>query len=115
MNDTLRGDLIKLSREINADPELAYKEERAVGRITALLEKNGHQVERNLGGLPTAFRARVGPPGPAVALLPAYDAPPDGGHGRGHNPLSMTIVGAFVTAAPRAHELATGTQRVGPP
>ena len=48
MNDSLRNDLIRLSREINADPELAYKEERAVGRITALLQKHGHEVERNL-------------------------------------------------------------------
>ncbi|HKC90956.1 MAG TPA: hypothetical protein VKE23_06480, partial [Candidatus Limnocylindria bacterium] len=85
MNDPFRDDLIRLSREINADPELAYEEHRAVGRITALLEKHGHKVERNLGGLPTAFRARVGPPGPAVALLAEYDALPDVGHGCGHN------------------------------
>ncbi|TMG33710.1 MAG: M20 family metallopeptidase [Chloroflexi bacterium] len=115
MNDALRGDLIKLSREINADPELAYKEERAVGRITALLEKNGHQVERNLGGLATAFRARVGPPGPAVALLAEYDALPDVGHGCGHNLISMTIVGAFLTAAARAKDLETGIELVGTP
>src|SRR5438046_1206454 len=115
MNDALRGDLIKLSREINADPELAYKEERAVGRITALLEQNGHQVERHLGGLATAFRARVGPPGPAVALLAEYDALPDVGHGCGHNLISMTIVGAFLTAAASAKDLETGIELVGTP
>src|SRR5216117_2416194 len=110
MNDTLRGDLIKLSREINADPELAYKEERAVGRITALLEKNGHQVERNLGGLTTAFRARVGPPGPAVALLAEYDALPEIGHACGHNLIAMSNVGAFLLAAQRAKELEVGIE-----
>src|SRR3989442_14092143 len=115
MNDTLRGDLIKLSREINADPELAYKEERAVGRITALLQKHGHQVERNLGGLETAFRARIGPPGPAVALLAEYDALPDVGHGCGHNLISMTIVGAFLAAAAGAKDLETGIELVGTP
>jgi amidohydrolase len=115
MNDALRGDLIKLSREINADPELAYNEQRAVGRITALLEKHGHEVERNLGGLPTAFRARVGPPGPAVALLAEYDALPDVGHGCGHNLISMTIVGAFLTAAAKAKDLQTGIELVGTP
>src|SRR2546430_17245090 len=102
MNDALRGDLIKLSREINADPELAYKEERAVGRITALLEKNGHQVERNLGGLATAFRARGGPPGPPVGLLPGDDALPVVGHGSGDNPNSWSTVGGFPPAAPPA-------------
>jgi len=115
MNDGLRGDLITLSREINADPELAYKEERAVGRITALLEKHGYEVERNLGGLPTAFRARVGPPGPAVALLAEYDALPDVGHGCGHNLISMTTVGAFLTAAAQARDLQTGIELVGTP
>ena len=115
MNDELRGDLIKLSREINADPELAYKEERAVGRIKALLQKHGHQVEGNLGGLPTAFRARVGPPGPAVALLAEYDALPDVGHGCGHNLISMTIVGAFLTAAAAAKDPQIGIELVGTP
>src|SRR5947199_10555831 len=115
MNDALRGDLIKLSREINADPELAYKEERAVGRITALLEKNGHQVERNLGGVETAFRARVGPPGPAVALLAEYDALPEIGHACGHNLIAMSNVGAFLLAAEHAKDLGVGIALVGTP
>jgi amidohydrolase len=115
MNDRFRDDLIKLSREINADPELAYEEHRAVGRITALLEKHGHRVERNLGGLATAFRARVGPPGPAVALLAEYDALPDVGHGCGHNLISMTIVGAFLSAAAELRDLEVGIELIGTP
>ena len=115
MKDGFRDDLIKLSREINADPELAYEEHRAVGRITALLEKHGHTVERNLGGLATAFRSRVGPRGPAVALLAEYDALPDVGHGCGHNLISMTIVGAFLSAAARAKDLQVGIELVGTP
>jgi amidohydrolase len=115
MSDAFREDLIKLSREINADPELAYQEHRAVGRLTALLEKHGHRVERDLGGLATAFRARVGPPGPAVALLAEYDALPDVGHGCGHNLISMTIVGAFLNAAAKAKDLQVGIELVGTP
>jgi len=115
MKDEFRDDLIKLSREINADPELAYEEHRAVGRIVVLLEKHGHKVERNLGGLATAFRSRVGPPGPAVALLAEYDALPDVGHGCGHNLISMTIVGAFLRAAATAKDLQVGIELVGTP
>ena len=115
MNDAFREDLVSLSREINADPELAYAEHRAVGRIAALLEKHGHKVERDLGGLATAFRARVGPPGPAVALLAEYDALPDVGHGCGHNLISMTIVGAFLSAAANAKDLEVGIELVGTP
>jgi amidohydrolase len=115
MKDAFGEDLITLSREINADPELAYEEHRAVGRISALLEKHGHRVERNLGGLATAFRARVGPSGPAVALLAEYDALPDVGHGCGHNLISMTIVGAFLAAASQAKDLQVGIEIVGTP
>ena len=110
-----RDDLVRLSREINADPELAYEEHRAVGRIAALLEKHGHRVERDLGGLATAFRARVGPPGPAVAILAEYDALPDVGHGCGHNLISMTTVGAFLAAAAEARELQVGIELIGTP
>jgi len=113
--DRFRDDLVRLSREINADPELAYEEHRAVARIAALLSKHGHRVERDLGGLPTAFRARVGPSGPAVALLAEYDALPDVGHGCGHNLISMTIVGAFLTAAAQAKELQIGIELIGTP
>ncbi len=115
MKDALREDLITLSREINADPELAYEEHRAVGRIASLLEKHGHTVERNLGGLATAFRARVGPPGPAVALLAEYDALPEVGHGCGHNLISMTIVGAFLKVAADEKDLQVGIELVGTP
>jgi amidohydrolase len=110
-----RDDLLQLSREINADPELAYQEHRAVARIVTVLEKHGHRVEPNLGGLATAFRARVGPPGPAVALLAEYDALPDVGHGCGHNLISMTIVGAFLAAAAGARDLQVGVELIGTP
>ena len=113
--ERFRDDLVRLSREINADPELAYEEHRAVARIAALLAKHGHPVERDLGGLATAFRARVGPSGPAVALLAEYDALPDVGHGCGHNLISMTIVGAFLTAASQAKDLQVGIELIGTP
>jgi amidohydrolase len=113
--DAYRDELVRLSREINADPELAYEEHRAVARISALLSKHGHTVETGLGGLPTAFRARIGPAGPAVALLAEYDALPDVGHGCGHNLISMTIVGAFLTAAAQAKDLQVGIELIGTP
>src|SRR5438128_477081 len=87
----------------------------AVTRIAALLEKHGHRVERDLGGLATAFRARVGPPGPAVAILAEYDALPDVGHGCGHNLISMTTVGAFLAAAAEAGALQVGIELIGTP
>jgi amidohydrolase len=111
----LKDDLLSLSREIHADPELAYKERNAADRICALLRRHGHTVERPLGGLETAFRARVGPPGPAVAMLAEYDALPGIGHACGHNLIAMTNVGAFLVAARQADRLGIGIELVGTP
>lgn len=111
----LETELIALSREIHADPEIAYEERRAAERIAALLERHGHKVERPLGGLDTAFRARVGPAGPSVALLAEYDALPGIGHACGHNLIAMTNVGAFLLAAQEAKVLEVGIELIGTP
>ena len=62
MDESLKADLVALSREIHATPELAYQEFKAVASIERLLNKYGHTVERPYGGLETAFRSRIGPP-----------------------------------------------------
>ena len=61
MDESLRADLVALSRAIHDEPELAYQEHKAVANISALLQKYGHAVERPYGGLETAFRSRIGP------------------------------------------------------
>lgn len=113
--DDLWRELIALSSEIHADPELAYKEERAAARIRALLERHGHQVETGTGGLSTAFRARVGPEGPSVALLAEYDALKGVGHGCGHNLIAITNVGAFLLAASQKSNLDAPIELIGTP
>jgi amidohydrolase len=111
----LRDDLIVLSRAIHGAPELAYQERQAVANIAALLKRHGHDVELRLGGLETAFRARVGPKGPAVALLAEYDALPEIGHACGHNLIAMSNVGAFLLAAQEAKQLQVGVELIGTP
>lgn len=113
--DELRSELLALSRQIHGDPELAYKEERAAAHITALLERHGHRVERGVGGLATAFRARVGPAGRSVALLAEYDALAGVGHGCGHNLIAMSNVGAFILAASDPSGLTAPLELIGTP
>ena len=84
-------------------------------RIAALLERHGHAVERNCGGIETAFRVRIGPKGKAVALLAEYDALPEVGHGCGHNLIAMSTVGAFLRAAEEADGLDIGIELIGTP
>ncbi len=114
LSSPLADQLVQLSREIHADPELAYQERRAAARIAALLEKHGHAVQMGIGGLETAFRARVGPPGPSVALLAEYDALAGVGHGCGHNLIAMTNVGAFLHAAAEK-DLSMAIELIGTP
>jgi amidohydrolase len=111
----LRDDLIVLSRAIHSAPELAYQERQAVASIATLLGRHGHEVELRLGGLETAFRARVGPKGKSVALLAEYDALPEIGHACGHNLIAMSNVGAFLLAAQRAKDLQVGVELIGTP
>jgi amidohydrolase len=113
--EALRGELVALSRAIHGTPELAYRERAAVKNIAALLQGHGHEVEQKLGGVETAFRARVGPAGAAVALLAEYDALPEIGHACGHNLIAMSNVGAFLLAAERAKDLKVGVELVGTP
>jgi amidohydrolase len=103
--DRLADELEKVSLLIHANPELAFKEERAAGWLSALLEKHGARVERGVGGLPTAFRATIpgSGPGPTIAILAEYDALPGIGHACGHN-----IIGASGTGAGAALSVALG-------
>src|SRR2546422_11249007 len=112
--DDVRRDLLALSKEIHSDPELAYHEEHAAAAIRGLLERRGHTVEMGIGGLATAFRARVGPPGPSVALLAEYDALKGVGHGCGHNLIAMTNVGAFLHVAAET-DLGMAIELIGTP
>ena len=72
--DRLADDLEKISLQIHGHPELCFKEEKASGWLSDLLEKQGARVERGVGGLPTAFRATIegATPGPTVAIMAEY-------------------------------------------
>jgi len=114
LSASLADELVQLSRDIHADPELAYQERRAAARIASLIERHGVSVQMGIGGLATAFRARVGPPGPSVALLAEYDALAGVGHGCGHNLIAMTNVGAFLRVASET-DLGMAVELIGTP
>jgi amidohydrolase len=92
--DRNRADLVALSLKIHRNPELGFQEKKASGWLTAHLQKNGFDVEKGVGGLPTAFKAKYGNGHPAIALLAEYDALPGIGHACGHNIIAVSAVGA---------------------
>ena len=93
-------DLIQLSANLHANPELRFEEVKAAAWITELVASHDIAVERGLGGMPTSLRARAGTAGgPRVAILAEYDALPEIGHACGHNLIAAGAVGAFLAAA----------------
>jgi amidohydrolase len=117
--DGLADELEALSHTIHANPELAFKEEKAHAWLTEFLAKHGAEVERGVGGLPTAFRATIPGrgPGPTIAILAEYDALPTIGHACGHNVIATagTGAGAAVAAALGTLPYAGRVQVIGTP
>jgi amidohydrolase len=102
-----RAALLDLSHRIHAHPEIRFEEVQAAAWLTEALEARGFAVERGVGGLPTAFRARLAGrgTGPTVAVLCEYDALPGLGHACGHNVIATMGAGAGFALAPLMAEL----------
>ena len=98
------GVLLEASHQIHEHPELNYEERFAHDLLADLLEGEGLAVERGAFGLDTAFVARAGGSGPAIAVLCEYDALPGIGHACGHNIIATAGLGAGLAAASLAEE-----------
>lgn len=94
--ETFQTELTAMSDCIFDLAEPSFEEFRSAGLLEDYLERNGFQVERGLGNLPTAFRAvwENGTGGPAIGLLCEYDALKGMGHGCGHHLQGPAITGA---------------------
>lgn len=93
--DAAADELIGISRDIHARPELAFEEHYASERLTGAMVDHGMSVTLGVYGLETAFEAEFGSgDGPCVALLAEYDALPGIGHACGHNLIATAALGA---------------------
>ena len=112
-----RDELLGLAHRIHAHPEVRFEEVRAAAWLTESLDARGFAVERGVGGLPTAFRARLEGrgSGPTVAVLCEYDALPGLGHACGHNVIATMGAGAGFALAPLMGELAGTLLVIGTP
>jgi amidohydrolase len=110
-----RDELVALSHRIHAHPELGFEEERACAWLCELLDGAGLEVERGVGGLPTAFAARAGTGPPRVVVCAEYDALPGVGHACGHNVIAAMAAGAGIALAAVADEAGLGVTVLGTP
>jgi len=114
--DRRADDLIRVSREIHAHPELCYEERFAHDVLTAAITDAGLPVTAHAYGLDTAFVSVVGSgDGPLVAVLCEYDALPGIGHACGHNIIAAAGLGAGLAAATVAVALGGRVMILGTP
>jgi amidohydrolase len=113
--ETYASDLVALSHDIHAHPELLFEERHAAAAVAALLARHGHTAEVGCYGLETAVRVRAGDGRPRVAILAEYDALPGIGHACGHNVICATAVGAFLAVADVAGDLDGSVELIGTP
>ncbi|WP_092964937.1 amidohydrolase [Agromyces sp. CF514] len=64
----------RLSDEIWDDPQLRWQEYGSMAKQIEAAEEHGFRIEREAGGIPTAFFAEKGEGGPVIAFLGEYDA-----------------------------------------
>ncbi len=109
--DSRKDELFKVADEVWDASEVGFREHKSSSVQADYLEANGFAVERQAGGIPTAFVAQWGSGGPRVGFLGEYDALAGGisqeisyerqprvaggpGHGCGHNLLGTAAMGA---------------------
>jgi amidohydrolase len=113
--DRRAAELVDVSHQIHARPELGYEETFAHDLLTAVLEDAGLAVTRSARGVDTAFEAAAGDQGPTIAVICEYDALPGIGHACGHNIIAAAGLGAGLAAAALARELGGRVRVVGTP
>jgi amidohydrolase len=114
--DRLGPQLIEISHEIHANPELKYEERFAHGLLTGVLAEAGLEPQRSAYGIETAFRADAGATGaPTMAVMCEYDALPQIGHACGHNIIAAAGLGAGLVLASLVDQVSGRVSIIGTP
>ncbi|WP_414929978.1 amidohydrolase [Tsukamurella pseudospumae] len=113
--DRVHSDLISISHEVHARPELAFEEHFASALLADALAGQGFAVERGIADLDTAFVGRSGTGPLRVAVFAEYDALPGIGHACGHNIIAAAGLGAGIALASVADDLGLTVEVYGTP
>lgn len=115
----------EINDKIWSTPEYSFREYKSAQVLIDALKENGFQVESDIAGMPTAFKAVYGIGKPVIGFLAEYDAlaglsqvsaKPEkcpveeggNGHGCGHNAIGTSCVAAAVAMKEAMEE--NGTQ-----
>jgi Peptidase family M20/M25/M40 len=113
--ESKRAAALVTHRFVHEHPEISHAEHRCARHITEVLAAAGHQVERGIVGMETAFKATLtgALPGRSVGLICLYDAVPvfraDGSiepvHSCGHDAIAGGVVATGLALADLRDEL----------
>lgn len=112
-----RDTIMHVADSIHARPELAMHEHFACDLLASTIERYDFAVERQAGGVETAFKAKIGgsKSGPAIAFLAEYDALPGIGHGCGHNLIASSNLAAAIGVSAVLDRLHGSVMLIGTP
>lgn len=113
--DAIAADLLAVSHQLHAEPELAFEEHRSAAVLCDNAERHGLVVERGVYELETAFQSDFGNEGPCVAVISEYDALPGIGHACGHNVIAAIGLGAAIALKGAADRLPGKIRYLGTP
>ncbi|MGV9709999.1 amidohydrolase [Gordonia sp. NPDC003424] len=107
--------LLNVSHDIHAHPELAFEETRAAELLARVLETEGFSVTRGAYGIATSVEAVYGSGDFRVVLCAEYDALPEIGHACGHNAIAAISLGSALALREVADELNLQVVLLGTP
>jgi amidohydrolase len=112
-----RQTILDVGDDIHAHPELGMEEHHAHKLLTSTIGSFGFTLDRDAGGLETAFKARKRGQGdgPRIAFLAEYDALPGLGHGCGHNLIASSNLAAAIGIGAVIDEVGGEVLLVGTP
>jgi amidohydrolase len=113
--DSRRQELIDISLQIHANPEIAFEEVKSSALLADYLERNGFAVDRHVCRIPTAFRASFGSGEPRIGIIAEYDALPGVGHGCGHNIIGTASCAAGIAVRSLVEETGGTVLVIGTP
>ncbi|UUC41113.1 M20 family metallopeptidase [Clostridioides difficile] len=95
--DSKKEKILGLCQSLYDEPEIALQEYKSAKKIAEFLREEGFDVEENLAGMATAFKAtKKNGDGPKIAFIAEYDALPGNGHACGHHLIASMGVGAGI-------------------
>jgi amidohydrolase len=114
--DEIQDLLFEISNYIFRNPEMGFKEFKAVDYLTGILGDQDFRIARNIASLPTSFHAWKGKGKPRLGLLVEYDAvSPSLGHACGHNMIAASSLGAAIILSEIAAKIGGSIELFGTP